>query len=94
MVRQQKGTSRIILILAFMEMHLIQAGSVRQGNGKGRTETIGTPFSILSIAGTPQGQRESRTGAELSRVFQVPLGVWYFSPGTVRAMASQPAVIP
>ena len=38
------------------------------------------------------GQRASRTGGSAVRVCQLPSGARYFSPATVRAIASHPAV--
>src|SRR5690606_40097426 len=39
-----------------------------------------------------QGQRGSRCGGPSPRVCHDPSGAWYFSPGVVRAISTQPCV--
>lgn len=45
-----------------------------------------------SAAPVQAGQRLSRCGGALVRVCQLPSGAWYFSPGWVRAISTQPCV--
>ena len=60
---------------------------------KTRCERQSQSDSAIKPWSAQAGQRGSRSGGKASRVFHCPAGVWYFSPGVVRAIAWQPAVI-